>query len=642
MRLSSEFIRLPLQFDVERLLLEAHQFSEYDWDYHPLGYDGNTALSLVSSGGSATNSTAGAMVPTPALERTPYVRQIMATLDTVIGRSRFMRLAPNKNVPAHSDTDYAWRNRVRIHIPIITDPNIIFSSLATDQKARVDVHMGAGEVWIFDNWREHMVTNPTDVRRIHLVIDTVGTAEFWTLAKAGWNPRNDFDGWQSAIREIEFEQQEEIVRRDIRFENYNRMPVRSPDEIETIKREFMLEVTHLQSKSPATYEQVDQALTQLCQNWRAHWALYWCIPEHIEHYEGLIEETKSILQPLLLNVVLQSNRVPAFSVVSNWLEHATDRKASLAPNTETQNQDDARERVSESLSINIPNYECPVFIVSAPRSGSTVLFEALKTNKLLWSLGDESDIESISELHPQYNGYQSNVLSAVHATHDVSRNLRLAFASKLKNSSGVSYADLSNTKQPSNVRLIEKTLKNALRIPFLKTMFPDAKFILVHRDGLASVASLVEAWKSQRFITYSNIQLDENDTNNAAWSGPLIDDWRECLELSIEQTAATQWASIIDVLVDDLNALNATDVHTISYQSLLQDTTTSLRKVCDFCGVPFGPNMQSFAQEGFPNSKFTLSEPSGSKWQAKENDLIELKSIYAASEKRMQAFVLNK
>ena len=66
------------------------------------------------------------MQPTPMLERCPYLQQVMASFNTVIGRSRLMRLAPGNGVPPHSDTDYSWRNRVRIHVPIITDPAIIF------------------------------------------------------------------------------------------------------------------------------------------------------------------------------------------------------------------------------------------------------------------------------------------------------------------------------------------------------------------------------------------------------------------------------------------------------------------------------------------------------------------------------------
>ena len=45
--------------------------------------------------------------------------------------------------------------------------------------------MTAGEAWIFDNWREHQVLNPTPDARIHLVADTAGTSAFWRLVAQG-------------------------------------------------------------------------------------------------------------------------------------------------------------------------------------------------------------------------------------------------------------------------------------------------------------------------------------------------------------------------------------------------------------------------------------------------------------------------
>lgn len=152
MKLSSAFIKLPLRFDAERLAQEASQFSEEDWTYHPLRHTGNTALPLVSANGEVNDRYAGEMQSTAALQQCPYILQTMAKFQTVVGRSRLMRLAVGTDVPSHSDGNYTWRNRVRIHIPIITHSDITFSSVRN-----IDVHMAAGEAWTFDNWRQHAV-----------------------------------------------------------------------------------------------------------------------------------------------------------------------------------------------------------------------------------------------------------------------------------------------------------------------------------------------------------------------------------------------------------------------------------------------------------------------------------------------------
>ena len=113
----------------------------------------------------------------------PYLRQALAGFGVVWSRSRLMRLAPGAGVPEHADINYHWHTRVRVHIPIFTQPQVRFHC---DGQA---VHMAAGEAWIFDNWRRHHVENGASAPRIHLVADTTGTAAFWRFACGQAPPR---------------------------------------------------------------------------------------------------------------------------------------------------------------------------------------------------------------------------------------------------------------------------------------------------------------------------------------------------------------------------------------------------------------------------------------------------------------------
>ena len=54
------------------------------------------------------------------------------------------------------DTNYYWMHHVRVHIPAVTYPEVKF--LCLDQ----EVHMAAGECWIFDSWKKHNVINPVE------------------------------------------------------------------------------------------------------------------------------------------------------------------------------------------------------------------------------------------------------------------------------------------------------------------------------------------------------------------------------------------------------------------------------------------------------------------------------------------------
>lgn len=184
MRLDTPFVRLPILFDAGILADEINALPESAWRPHPQGYPGNTALALVAAGGDPRNDlTRGAMLPTPWLAQLPYTRQVMAALGCSIGRSRLMRIDGNGEATTHVDSNYYWATHVRIHVPVVTTPDVEFLCGPTR------VHMAAGECWIFDTWSLHNVINPAPTRRIHLVCDSVGGPAFWDMVDRGHRPQ---------------------------------------------------------------------------------------------------------------------------------------------------------------------------------------------------------------------------------------------------------------------------------------------------------------------------------------------------------------------------------------------------------------------------------------------------------------------
>lgn len=186
MRLSRPFLQLPVLFEVARLQAEVAALPADAWVPHPDGLPGNSAARLISAGGDETDSHDGQMLPTRWLATMPYLRQALAGFGVVWSRSRLMRLGPGMGVPEHADINHHWHTRVRLHLPIFTTPQVRFHC---DGQS---VHMGAGEAWIFDNWRRHHVENDAPTARIHLVADTTGTAAFWQFACGQPPPRDQW------------------------------------------------------------------------------------------------------------------------------------------------------------------------------------------------------------------------------------------------------------------------------------------------------------------------------------------------------------------------------------------------------------------------------------------------------------------
>ena len=235
MELPKPFIRLPYAFDVKRLQRELNALDNEAWMSHPSRVEGNTALALVSRNGGNNDDFDGAMRTTPHLANCPYIQQVMANFEEVFGRSRLMRLAPGSEVSSHIDFNYHWYSRVRIHIPIVTNPNVTFFC------GNEQINMQAGECWIFDSWRRHNVVNAGTEDRTHLVLDTAGSSQFWDIVRRS----TDFD--EASIKYIPYDPDKQVK---VLTENYNISPVMSPGELDALVNVIVSDFEHNPKNDP--------------------------------------------------------------------------------------------------------------------------------------------------------------------------------------------------------------------------------------------------------------------------------------------------------------------------------------------------------------------------------------------------------
>ena len=124
----------------------------------------------------------------------------------------------------------------------------------------------------------------------------------------------------------------------------------------------------------------------------------------------------------------------------------------------------------------------PIIIVSAPRSGSNLLFEQMTRVTGFWSIGGESHgiYRAFPHLRAENSDLDSGRLGESHADAETRRLMRACFLCLLRDHQGASYLNMAPDLRPSTVTLLEKTPRNALNIPFLLEVFPDARFISQH------------------------------------------------------------------------------------------------------------------------------------------------------------------
>ena len=301
MKLSRPFFQLPVLFEVARLQAEVAALSAEAWAPHPDGVPGNSAARLISVDGGETDSHQGQMLPTRWLEAMPYLRQVLAGFGVVWSRSRLMRLAPGAGVPVHADINYHWHNRVRLHIPIFTAPEVRFH--CDDQT----VHMAAGEAWIFDNWRRHHVENGASAPRIHLVADTTGTAAFWRFACGQAPPRGQWRtvSWDPGASQL------------LLTENDQRSPVMPAAEVQLLVDDLRgeLAVATDSTEARARAARFSMLLESFVLDWRQLCALHGVGGQGRPDFLRLAGVVREGAKPLADGLVMRTNQASALLVL---------------------------------------------------------------------------------------------------------------------------------------------------------------------------------------------------------------------------------------------------------------------------------------------------------------------------------------
>jgi hypothetical protein len=591
MKLQYPFMQLPLSFDAATLAAEVGAIDESEWRPHPQGYPGNDALTLVTIGGDAdSDAIAGEMRATRHLERCPYLQQVLHSVGATWGRTRLMRLSGQAEVTPHVDVNYYWRERVRVHVPIVTQPTVRFTC------GDAQINMRAGECWLFDTWRMHNVVNDHSLPRIHLVADTVGGSGFWQLvARARPHTRQDGE-WQPT-----FVAPDSNARPSLDFESENVPDVMTPWEMRAHVAFALSEAVPHRNAPP-----IQQRLLTLVRDWHGLWSAYGERREGWPRYRALLDAAWRDLLALGAGEIALTNSVALMHALDRWVFQVAlaDRRSDADP--------EVRQRFGAVQTAPIapvpaaagrdPVFDRPVFIVSPPRSGSTMLFETLARAPRLFTIGDESHqlIEGVPQLSPESRGWESNRLLAEDATPAIAETLRRRFYEVLRDRDG------QRPPPAQQVRMLEKTPKNSLRVPFLARVFPEARFIYLYRDPRQVLSSMIEAWQSGRFRTYPQLP---------GWTGPtwsllLVPGWRELIGRPLHEIVAAQWNAATRLLIDDLEALPADRCTIARYDALVADPKAEIRRLCSSMGIDWTESEISLRL-----SKYTVSPPDANKWR---------------------------
>ena len=178
------FIKLPFEFNVKKLIKDLNCVDSSDWVNHPnvSAYDGSWLITSLTSTDGKTKQIVAVenqdYINTPLLQKTKYIKDVINRFQTKVEAVRFMKLGANSIIKTHRDRGSHYNDRLaRIHIPITTNKSVEF--ILNGQKTKMDV----GKCYYIDADAPHSVVNNGDSDRVHLLIDCRINDWFKTIFK---------------------------------------------------------------------------------------------------------------------------------------------------------------------------------------------------------------------------------------------------------------------------------------------------------------------------------------------------------------------------------------------------------------------------------------------------------------------------
>ncbi|MCC0176447.1 sulfotransferase [Waterburya agarophytonicola K14] len=241
--------------------------------------------------------------------------------------------------------------------------------------------------------------------------------------------------------------------------------------------------------------------------------------------------------------------------------------------------------------------EKPIFVIGTGRSGTTILGVVLSMHQQVGFLNEPKaiwhTIYPYEDLIGSYSqGKAEYRLDAADVNDSTIHTANRIFGTYLK-TIGAS-------------RLVDKYPELVFRVPFVREIFPDAKFIFLVRNGWDTCQS-IDSW-SKRLGT--NVKEDTHDwwgVNNRKWH-LLIDrvaatnpDFQENLATINAYCDHTAMAAVEWILTmqEGLKLVEQfpDDVYLLKYEDLVSQPKNSLEKLLNFCELPADDKMFAYANK---------------------------------------------
>lgn len=254
--------------------------------------------------------------------------------------------------------------------------------------------------------------------------------------------------------------------------------------------------------------------------------------------------------------------------------------------------------------------ENPVFVVGSPRSGTTLLGDVLDLHDqlALWY-----------EPYFVFDRYFQQAPNDQRTVSDVSPPVRDHILRELNRFS----------RRHPGCLIIDKSPRNSLKLPFLRELFPGAKFIHIVRDGRDTTLSIRTEWQKRRAIINQNknlfrafvtlkrhvdrqpllrhklqvlnfefgqpfralkgrpqvVHTTRRWHGRIGW-GPQFEGWQDVIDqVPLLHFNALQWKNCVEAILAEKPNFSPASFLEIRYESFIQRPLETLEQIFSFLGV---------------------------------------------------------
>lgn len=291
----------------------------------------------------------------------------------------------------------------------------------------------------------------------------------------------------------------------------------------------------------------------------------------------------------------------------------------------------AKNVIAPLILYNTPQISQPVFILSAPRSGSTHLYEILRRCDYVVSLDTENDAFWWSLFPYSRSTSPSDYISASEVSTDAAKRIKAALAlyvgRELYQQDLLKFFKLH--RYGKQAHYLEKTIANCFHLEVLIKLFPEAKFIHLVRDGRSTISSMIEVWKSKRFMQRP-LPFPQGASIDY-WTFPIPPGWESVTKTKLNEICAWSWLQHNQFVLDFFEAHSALQEKFIrvSYEKLISEPETTADRLISFCGLKKSPLVESYIHSN-QSSRTTVSKPKPMKWKTSNAEaILEIESAIA-------------